>query len=337
MSARFFLRQSRHRSLLFVVVLLSLLAGPLWAEESAATAEDWLMKLGPALKMTTYRGIFVYSRGEQVSSMMIAHRYRDGEIEERLVQQDGANGEILRKGNRVVCVLPDQGQIQLDQVIPSGPFAEAFSSSLVSMARWYQPELVGEDRVAGYGTAVIALNPRDVHRYGYRLWLEQQTGLLIKSQVRFDDEVLERFQFTMLEITDELPDSEFELQGEGRQAELASPVPAEGADKSRMDGWQLGWRPEGFVPAAAPRFGNGQAVAFSDGLATFSVFVEPAGDLDMPTGVSRIGATSVYMHRSPGESSMLITVVGEIPPATAMRVAQSVEIGQPNVADSRGE
>lgn len=326
---------ARSAWIVLLVVVALLLARP-GAADTPLTAEDWLMKMGPALKMTTYRGVFVYSRGDQVSSMMIAHRYRDGMVEERLVQQDGANGEILRRGARVTCVLPDQGRIQLDQVIPSGPFAEAFSSQLTPIGRWYQPEILGDDRVAGYGAVVITLNPRDEHRYGYRLWLEATTGLLLKSQVRQGDEVLERFQFTTLEIVDELPDSEFEIQSGGRIAELsARPGQAGALEPERMEGWALGWRPDGFVPAASPRSGGGQAVAFSDGLATFSVFVEPVDALGMPTGVSRIGATSVYMHRS-GERGHLITVIGEIPPATAMRVAQSVDIEDPS-ALSRGE
>jgi len=104
-----------------------------------------------------------------------------------------------------------------------------------------------------------------------------------------------------------------------------------------MDGWQLGWRPEGFVPAAAPRSGKGQAVAFSDGLAAFSVFVEPAGPVSMPTGASLIGATTVYMHQvTEGDSAFLVTVVGELPPQTARQVAESVRI-EDSVALGAGE
>lgn len=298
------------------------------------TADAWLLKLGPALNMTTYRGIFVYSRGDQVNSMMIAHRYRNGQVDERLVQQDGANGEILRRGNRVICVLPEHGRIHLDQVIPSGPFAEAFASQQVPVGAWYQPELLGEDRVAGYPAVVIALQPRDEHRFGYRLWMEKHTGLLLKSHVRQQGEVLERFQFTMLEILDDLPDSEFEIEAGAEVRELTPSLPMS-SEPGEMDGWDLGWRPEGFMPAAAPgRGGRRQAVAFSDGLATFSVFVEPAGNLDMPQGASRIGATTLYMHYTEaGEASrerFLVTVVGEIPPKTAMQVAQSVVVDDRN-------
>lgn len=323
-----------HRLCLVTVAMLSA-AWPAVAisaesENGAAseTAEQWLARLGPALNMTSYRGVFVYARGDQVSSLQIAHRYRDGVVEERLVLQDGGSGEIVRKGMRVVCVLPDQGRIQLDQVIPSGPFAEAFSSQLMPVIQWYTPELMGEDRVAGYDVVKIALQARDEHRYSHRLWLEKSTGLLVKSHVRSDtDEVLEHFQFTSLEITDNLPDSEFQVQTRGQEIERSLSDGNSSSQAPRMDGWILRWQPEGFMPAAAPRSGNGQAVAFSDGLAAFSVFVEPTGRITMPTGASRIGATTVYINQlETGDRSFMVTVVGEVPPATAKKVAESVEV-----------
>lgn len=320
-------------------LLLALLALSAHAESSAddasqdaensAAAMAWLERLGPALNMTSYRGVFVYARGDRVHSMQIAHRFRDNQVEERLVMQDGGSGEIVRKGMNVVCVLPDRGHVRLDEVIPSGPFAEAFTSQLMPFGDWYHPQLVGEDRVAGYDVVTIALRARDQHRYSHRLWLEKDTGLLVKSHVRdADGEVLEHFQFTSLDITDEIADEELEIQTQGR--EITRILPASDARQSavnRMNGWTLNWRPEGFVPAAAPRSGKGKAVAFSDGLAAFSVFVEPVGTLKMPTGASRVGATTIYMREmSVAERPFLVAVVGEIPPRTARKVADAVEI-----------
>lgn len=314
--------------LVTAVLAVSLTVNQARAETVEHDAEYWLSRLGPALNMTSYRGVFVYARGDQVSSMQIAHRYRNGVIEERLVPQDGASGEIVRKGTRVVCVLPDHGRIQLDQVIPSGPFAEAFSSQLMPVSRWYQPEMAGDDRIAGYEVVRLALRARDEVRYSHQLWLEKSTGLLVKSHVRSaEGKVLEHFQFTSLEITDALADSEFRIRTRGEEVarELAPRQTASSAP--RMDGWTLTWQPEGFIPAAAPRSGKGQAVAFSDGLAAFSVFVEPARDMAMPTGASRIGATTVYMKQLDVDGAdFTVTVVGEIPPTTARRVAEAVAV-----------
>jgi sigma-E factor negative regulatory protein RseB len=175
----------------------------------------------------------------------------------------------------------------------------------------------------------VALTPKDEHRYSHRLWLEKSTGLLVKSHVRdVDGAVLEHFQFTSLEITDDIPDAEFEIQTRGR--EITRSLDVEAARQSpvgRMSGWTLNWQPEGFVPAAVPRSGKGKAVAFSDGLAAFSVFVEPVTGLKMPTGASRIGATTVYMRElSVADRPFLIAVVGEIPPGTARKVADAVSI-----------
>jgi sigma-E factor negative regulatory protein RseB len=321
----------RSRALSVVVGLLLTLSGPLLAAAEEDEAAAWLERLGPALNMTSYHGVFVYARGESVHSMQIAHRYNDGVVEERLVLQDGGSGEIVRKGVNVVCVLPETGRIQLDQVIPSGPFAEAFTSQLMPVSRWYRAEMKGEDRVAGYEVVSVALSAKDPYRYSHRLWLEKTTGLLVKSHVRnAEGEVLEQFQFTSLHIGEDIPDSEFEIRTQGRAISRTLDEPTSASTASvvqRMNGWQLGWRPEGFVPAAAPRSGKGQAVAFSDGLAAFSVFVEPAGPVTMPTGASKIGATTVYMHQvKEGDNAFLVTVVGELPPQTARQVAESVRI-----------
>lgn len=319
----------------FGVVLLCAAMPVSAAGSGGRSAVDWLDQMGAALNMTSYKGVFVYARGDQVHSMRIAHRYQDGKVHERLVIQDGGSGEIVRKGSDVVCVLPRQGRVRLNQVIPSGPFAKAFTSQQVPLGQWYKAELVGEDRVAGYSTVIVALTAKDGYRYSHRLWLEKNTGLLVKSNVgEVAGKVLEHFQYTTLEITNDIPDSEFEIQTDGQ--EISRNLKAREAPENlpqEMDGWHLGWLPQGFVPAAAPRAGSGHAVAFSDGLAAFSVFVEPEGAVRMPSGVSRIGATTVYM-RALGDNNtrFLVTVVGEVPPQTAKQVAESVEIDTSSLA-----
>lgn len=324
-------------------VLVVLASSGVVAEDLQDDPGYWLEQLGPALTKTAYRGVFVYARGDQISSMQIAHRYHDGMVEERLVMQDGQAGEILRKGMDVVCVLPKHGRMELNNAIPSGPFAEAFSNQLVPVDRWYRPELAGRDRIAGHDVVRLALNARDSLRYSHQLWLEASTGLPLKGKVLSGSgDVLEYFHFTSLTISDSLPDQEFVIQSRGREVSrtLAPQSPSkpgrnEGNERNlkseenqdSMEGWTLGWKPDGFQPAASPRTGSGKAVAFSDGLASFSVFVKPATGVGMPSGASRIGATTVYMQRlTKNSADFLVTVVGEVPLETALKVAESVDI-----------
>jgi len=296
---------------------------------SSVEAVEWLQRLSPAMNTTSYRGVFVYGRNQQVHSMQVAHRYNGSMVEERLVIQDGGSGEIVRRGTEVICVLPAQDTVTLDAIIPSGSLADSFNDQPLPAPRWYQAQMLGEGRVAGYAVVKIALNAHDPYRYSYRLWLEKDTGLLVKSQTRnADDQILEHFQFTSLDITDDIVDSELQISTTDKsKTHTMSLEPSNSVTElvTRLQGWSLGWLPAGFEPAATPRSDKRQVIAFSDGFAAFSVFVEDAVSLDMPTGASRIGATTVYLRpvQSDGRQ-VLISVVGEVPPITARKVAESV-------------
>ncbi|WP_246065527.1 MucB/RseB C-terminal domain-containing protein [Hydrocarboniclastica marina] len=339
----------------FWVMVLSLACSWAVADESGpAEARQWLEGLDAALEKTSYRGVFVYTRGSEVNAMRIVHRYRDGQIIERLSQLDGGDGEIVRYGDQIICVLPDHGRLELGALLPAGPLAGAFNDRLEPMSRWYRPEKLENGKVAGFEAVVVAVSARDRHRYSYRLWLERQTGLLLKSQVRDQDgKVLERFQFTQLEITDAISDDELTVQTAGRELrrlqsskggrqQKSSPVAPESAAAARpesaegrapahkeedLSNWHPTWTPAGFIARSKAVDGARRLTTYSDGIASFSVFVEPVGSMTMPLGASTIGATTAYLHKlTTADTVHRVTVVGEIPPETAMRVAESVSV-----------
>ena len=71
-----------------------------------------------------------------------------------------------------------------------------------------------------------------------------------------------------------------------------------------------------------------QVMAFTDGLAAFSVFLEPNDLVNGQDGVqgwAQRGATMAYSRvMLLGGSPFRVTVVGEIPQKTAERIASSV-------------
>ena len=80
--------------------------------------------------------------------------------------------------------------------MPSWPVRKFDPSQLAS---WYDLRLVGESRVAGRPAVVLAVTPRDQHRYGFELHLDRDTGLPLKSLLLNEKgQLLERFQFTQL-------------------------------------------------------------------------------------------------------------------------------------------
>ncbi|RMF19950.1 MAG: transcriptional regulator [Gammaproteobacteria bacterium] len=309
-----------------ITVLLWSLLLPAWG--MAPDARNWLMKMTQARQQASFEGVFVYSRGNDMTSMRILHRNVAGLEQERLIALDGDRREIVRTGDQVICVFPDQRQVALRQALPGGPFGGAILG-VEPMDKFYDVNVVGTDRVAGVEAVELALMARDAWRYSYRLWLEKQTGLLVKSLILdHDGDALEHFHFTSLTLDPVFDDKAFQVP-DGRQVvqhvtDVAS-AQAEGPGKR----WAPGWLPDGFVRATTEISGKPDpmdtlAQTYSDGLAALTIFAEPA-DEAMPEGGMRMGASVAYttVRRLNGDKRR-ITVVGEVPLATARKIALSV-------------
>lgn len=306
----------------------------------ALAAQDeprvWLADMNEAFNTLSYDGVFSFFSGSELASLRIVHMVIDGIQHERLIHQNGAPREIFRRGGKVVCILmPGDDLLSLEANLPAGPFARSFVRRYDTISDYYGLHFFGEDRVAGRPAVRLAVMPRDQDRFGYRLWLDKETRLLLKSElIDADGNALEIFQFSAIVIGEDVDRMALEPSAGPDQTEVSNftldsqpsvPVPQE----SR---WQAGWLPDGFTLSSTHTrrtMGEDKQVntmMFSDGLAAFSVFIEdmpPAGAADM---VSRNGATVAVTHltEGPEEEPRLITLVGELPTDTAERIAQSI-------------
>jgi len=66
--------------------------------------------------------------------------------------------------------------------------------------------LTSSARVASRAAQVLEIKPRDEFRYGYMLWLDQETAMPLKSQL-IDDKgaIVEEILFTEIDLTDSIP------------------------------------------------------------------------------------------------------------------------------------
>ncbi|WP_420496985.1 MucB/RseB C-terminal domain-containing protein [Spongiibacter nanhainus] len=295
-------RQVRSGLALFFVG--ACLASPL---TSFASPAQWLLKMTESHRQLNYQGIFTYQIGEQVSSFRISHTVRDGKEFESLESLDGEHRDLVRQGHDVHCVHPGPELIRLK--VAGDPGVD-YS---------YIVDMEGRQRVAGRQAVSLAIRPRDTHRLGYRLALDEQTGLLLRSDIISQQgKMLERFQYVMLEL------------GEA-PASMPTPVAtshskfnavADDAGRAALP-WKPAWVPSGFtlVPAPEPAADSGQS--YTDGLAVLSIFVEALETSTVREGSMRRGASVSYTTSYP-EYSKLVTVVGEVPMSTAKRVAESI-------------
>jgi sigma-E factor negative regulatory protein RseB len=301
--------------------------GVLGARISGQTdeASAWLQKMGVALRHESYEGIFTYMRGYQFDTVQVAHEFRDGQEFERLSHLNGAPRELIRAGDNVVCNHGSGSHIDMEHEVLMGPFTRSFSEKLSRDQSFYQFSVLGSDRIAGRAAIVLGIAPKNDDRYGYRLWLDRQTGLLLQSHLVNRGRIIEAFQFSRIDIGNQInPQSLASTLGDDRvqhQLLIVSAAPRNEVTPQQPPGWRVAWLPRGFRAVTSP---TQDRVLYTDGLATFSVIVERPGESKLGELETHIGGTVVITRRLKG-SAQQITVVGEVPVDTAKRVAESVE------------
>lgn len=309
-----------------VCVWLSLLDIGFAKAEDSGSARQWLQKMQVAAVQQDYKGVFVFSRGGTSSSMNVIHRYHNGEEQERLTQLDGEQGEVIRRGSEVLCVLPNNRVVQVAQSKLNNKIASALASFKPDH-RYYIIEMAGHDRVIDRTSVKVSVTAQDKHRYSYVLWIDQQTGLLLKSVLQNSKgEELEHFQYTRIEFPEVITDKEFQVGNEDAllSHELIPPAKKDSRWPSDMM-WMVTWVPPGFEQLSGAVDPGDNVMVYSDGLAGYSVFIEMSENNMLPKGASKVGATVAYAQKLKfGEHQYNVTVVGEIPAITAMMVAESV-------------
>jgi sigma-E factor negative regulatory protein RseB len=296
------------------------------------SVSEWLARMHDASKLRSYAGTFVVSSiGGGMSSARIWHAC-EGDVQvERVESLTGAPRSVFRRNEQVATFYPESHVVRTERRESLGVFTNLLKSSDSSIPEFYSARRVGGDRVAGFETDVVQLAPRDSLRFGYRIWSEKRSGLVVKLQtIDADGSVLEQSAFSELAL-----DAPVRADKLTQMMNATSGWRVESADIAKTtaeaEGWQLKAPPAGFKPISCYKrpVGGGPAPEgtmqwiFSDGLAAVSLFVEPY-DARRHTqeGLFSSGATQTLTRRM---QDWWLTAVGEVPQATLRAFAQGLE------------
>lgn len=321
-------------------------ARPLEAGPAQRSVSDWLARMHEGSRRRAYVGTFVVSSGATIASSRIWHVCDGASQVERVESLTGPPRSTFRRNDRVITFLPESRVAVAETRESLGLFPNLLGATDSSIAEFYRATVVATERVAGFDCDVVQLQPKDRLRFGYRIWSESRTGLVIKMQILdIDGQVLEQAAFSELQL-----DAPVSMEKLTRMMASTDGYEVKRPELARTTALAEGWLLKGGVPGFKPmscyrRAGSGVAGGtapeetmqwiFSDGLASVSIFVEPADPRRHgAAGSMRIGATQTLTRRIADKSSdkpreWWLTVIGEVPGPTLALFVQGLERSRP--------
>lgn len=331
----------------FVVALSLLFAFSANAENAELLSEkrealSWLKKIQSAAQTLNYSGTFVYQQSNQMRTSRITH-VLDGKNEiEKLEILDDKPREYIRHNDEVICYVPEAKTLLVEKRVTHDIFPAILAANPTDLTEFYDVRKDIAGRVAGRECQAIVLEPTDKLRYGYRLWADKSTGLLLRAQTLNErHDVVEQIAFTEISI------GNFDRNRVKPSFPNTSGWHVENATMSQanLTGWTVKALPPGFRKirevkrmvsndAASTSSASGRThvsaqpsqrevahMVFSDGLAAISVFIEPESQ-SRTEGSMQQGAMNIIGKRY---GDFWLTIVGEVPSAAIRQVANSIE------------
>jgi sigma-E factor negative regulatory protein RseB len=308
------------------VAALLLVAASGLAQAQPPEALAWLRRMQEATHKLSYTGTFVYQNGGRSETSRITRYVDAGGDTEKLEVMDGVPREIVRTRDTVRCYLPEARVVKVERRTERG-FPGLLPERIAALARHYDISLGETRRIAGYDCQAVVLTPKDDLRYGYRLYADSASGMLLKA-VTLDAQgaEIEQFMFTQLALGKVTRD-----MVKPRHAAGAWRVQDAAASPATLAGWGLAAELPGFQKVIELKRKIGESrpvgqVVYSDGLAAVSVFIEPLENRQVQPGLSSMGAIHIYTREV---ANHVVTVVGDAPAASVQRIADAVEYRRP--------
>lgn len=234
--------------------------------------------------------------------------------------------EVISRGDEVSYIEPGVEPFTIESGNMVAPTIPMLNTDVAELSRYYDFVKVGRAREAGAACQVLRVVPKDGLRYSYVVWVDEKSHLPLRADLLDrDGEVLEQYRTISFSVSERLAEIMAGLNKVQLPEVLKLP---KGSVQETF--WQVTWVPDGFQAMELNRYRMAmterlvESQMYSDGLFNFSVYVSASDNYSLKGQLVRQGRRTLHSVVK-GENE--ISVVGDIPPATAQRIAQSVMFG----------
>lgn len=295
-----------------------------FAEEESA--EALLYQMNEASQHLNYELSYILVKKNSIEPLLYRHARQDDQQLAHLVYLSGPVREVIRRGDEVSYIEPGVEPFTIESGNMVAPTIPMLNTDVAELSRYYDFVKVGRAREAGAACQVLRVVPKDGLRYSYVVWVDEKSHLPLRADLLDrDGEVLEQYRTISFSVSERLAEIMAGLNKVQLPEVLKLP---KGSVQETF--WQVTWVPDGFQAMELNRYRMAmterlvESQMYSDGLFNFSVYVSASDNYSLKGQLVRQGRRTLHSVVK-GENE--ISVVGDIPPATAQRIAQSVMFG----------
>lgn len=300
-----------------------------WSQPLIASNMDamhLLQDMVQAMQNLSYQGRFVYRHDDVMESMLITHINDEQGERDSLLSLNGEAREVFRDENKQTCVWPNSEKIVIDER-QSQRFSPLWiPDDIKRLSKFYEFKIIGNDRIAGHESTHLQVMPKDAYRYGYEIWIDTKTKLLLKSDMLDEQgKSIEQVMFTQLELIPTAETSQYAVLPSLNQNYQTFWQQSVNQSKSDINNdWVVNQLPAGFWQNAVVRqdaqHPDKQQLIYTDGLSSVSIFIEPVSAQSL-RGMSSMGAVHAF---GVVKDNLAVTAVGEVPLATVELLAKTL-------------
>lgn len=312
---------------LIKVIALSVMALVSTTSTASTTDNDraleLLQKMHDASGQLSYESSYIRVSNNIIEPLRYRHAQLDKQPFSQLTYLSGPFREVIQRGGEVSYLEPgnEAYTINAKQMVAPLPLLH---TDLNLLAQHYNFVPLGRAREAGLSADVVRISPKDGERYSYVLWIDEASKLLLRMDLLDNTgEPIEQIRSLQLTISSGIALSMKDL------VKMKLP-PAVKSQPRSLDSlsWQVTKLPAGFEEVALNR--NRlmsterpvESVMYSDGLFSFSVYLSNVDGYSLNDQVIRNGRRTLFTKI---KNDMEISVIGDIPPQLAEKIANSVQ------------
>ncbi len=318
------------KSLLVFSVLFFGSVGAAYSESDTPDPQYLIDEMSKASRNLNYDGVFMYRLGKQIDTMRIIHKSGNDGVYERLISLTGDAREVIRDKDQVKCFFPENKTVVVDKSKTGELISSSLPNPINTISEFYNFEIAGEDRIAGLEAWIVNIRPKDKYRYGYQLWIDKNSSLLLKSELKNQLGVtLEQIMFAQLDVVDDIDNALLQPSTSGNDFTWYNNIKNVSIKIDNEKKWKATWIPVGFTMSKQEKetMATSQTpidhLMYTDGLAMVSVYVEKLNQRpEANAGLSSFGGVNTFSTHADGYQ---ITAVGEVPKDTVKLMANSVK------------